>query len=295
MRKALVFGSGGQLGTELLRRTWPADFEPVVAPLESFDFAHPETLETKIAALAPHALVNAAAYTAVDKAESERDLADRVNAQAPEALARAAAKLSIPLLHVSTDYVFDGELVGREYTEEDRVCPISVYGETKERGESLIRGTHDAHVIVRTSWVYSAFSANFVKTMLRLGQERPELLVVDDQVGRPTHAGELAGTLLEILSSIADGSRSYGTYNFAGGAAMSWREFAEAIFTRATKHGLKTPKVTPIATTEYPTPARRPKNSRLDGTKLAKTFGVHQPDFDAALDQCVAELCGVQQ
>ncbi|MBC7793908.1 MAG: dTDP-4-dehydrorhamnose reductase [Clostridia bacterium] len=294
MRRALVFGADGQLGSELMRATWSGGWEPVVAPLADFDFSAPETLEAKVIASKPDALVNAAAYTAVDKAEIEQDLAEKINALAPQALARSAKRLDVPLFHVSTDYVFDGELADLEYTETHPVNPVSAYGRTKERGESLIRAAWTKHFILRTSWVYSSFGTNFVKTMLRLGAERNELRVVGDQTGRPTHAGELASTILRLLSAIDDGKAHYGTYNVAGGSAMTWHAFAEAIFVRAERYGRQRPMITAVTTAEYPTPARRPKNSRLDGKKLLDTYGIPQPSFDAALDRTVAELLGAQ-
>ncbi len=295
MRKALLFGSLGQLGNELLRAPRPRGWDLEVAPIETFDFTRPHELEELVLAVRPSALLNAAAYTAVDKAESEPAIADCINALAPEALARAAARLDIPLFHVSTDYVFDGELVGREYVETDPVAPLSVYGRTKERGEALVRANCSKHVILRTSWVFSSFGTNFVKTMLRLGAERNELRIVDDQVGRPTHAAGLADAMLQALARITAGSTSFGTYHYAGNAPMSWRAFAEKVFDVAAKLGAKRPTVTPITTHEYPTAARRPKNSRLDGKLLAATFDIHQHDLDSALERCVQELMAEQR
>ena len=287
MQRALLFGSIGQLGSSLLRAPWPRGWEPLVAPLEVYDLAQPERLEKQILEAKPDAILNAAAYTAVDKAESEPELAERVNALSPGAMARVAARLDIPLLHVSTDYVFDGKLEGREYVETDTVGPLGVYGKTKEHGERLAR-VAPKHFIVRTSWVYSSTGANFVKTMLRVGRERQELKVVADQVGRPTEAYELARTMLALLPS--SDPTAYGTYHYAGGKALTWHAFAEAVFAAAARHGYKRPVVTPIATHEYPTAAVRPKNSRLDGAKLAKRFDIHQHDFDGPLERCVAEL-----
>ncbi len=287
MRRALLLGSTGQLGTSLLRARWPQGWEPVVAPLDVYDMALPERLEGQVAEARPDAVLNAAAYTAVDKAESEPELAERINAAAPAALARVAAKLCIPLLHVSTDYVFDGELEGREYKEDDPVAPLSVYGRTKESGERAVR-TAPKHFIIRTSWVYSATGANFLKTMLRLGRDRAELRVVSDQLGRPTEAFELARVMLSLLSFAKDDA--YGTYHYAGGKALSWHAFAEAIFACAARHGYRAPRVVPIATHEYPTAAVRPKNSRLDGSKLLARFGIKQHDFDGPLERCVTEL-----
>lgn len=287
MRRALLFGSDGQLGTELRRRRWPADFAVVVAPQADFDFSKPELLEERLLSAKPDALVNAAAFTAVDRAETERDLAERVNALSPGVLARVAQRLSIPLLHVSTDYVFDGSLE-REYVEADAVGPINVYGATKEHGERLVRSGAEKHAILRTSWVYSAHGANFVKTMMRLGAERAELRVVDDQVGRPTHAGGLADALLGVLASFADGSRAYGTYHCAGDEAMSWAAFARNVMRLA---NLNT-TVTSISTAEYPTPAQRPQNSRLDCTLLQTTFGIRAHSVEESLRECVRELKG---
>ncbi len=287
MPRALLFGSTGQLGSSLLRAEWPRGWEPLVGPAETYDLAQPEQLEQQMLDARPDAILNAAAYTAVDKAESEPDLAEKVNALAPGAMARVAARLDIPLLHVSTDYVFDGELEGREYVETDSVRPLSVYGKTKEHGERLVR-TAPKHFIVRTSWVYSSTGANFVKTMLRVGRERKELKVVADQMGRPTEAFELGRSLLALLPQ--DEPSAFGTYHYAGDRAMSWHAFAEAIFAAAARHGYTSPTVTPIATHEYPTAAVRPKNSRLDGTKLAQRFSIRQHDFDGPLERCVTAL-----
>ncbi len=287
MPRALLFGSTGQLGSSLLRAEWPKGWEPAVAAMDVYDLAQPERLEQRLLEAKPDAILNAAAYTAVDKAESEPELAEKVNALAPGAMARVATRLDIPLLHVSTDYVFDGELEGREYVETDTVRPLSVYGKTKEHGERLVR-LAPKHFIVRTSWVYSATGANFVKTMLRVGRERPELKVVADQLGRPTEAFELGRTLLALLQQPE--ASAYGTYHYAGGRALSWHAFAEAIFAAAARHGYTSPQVTPIATHEYPTAAVRPKNSRLDGTKLAERFGIHQHDFDGPLERCITAL-----
>lgn len=287
MRRALLFGSSGQLGSELLRANWPAGWKIEVAPFERFDFTRPAELEELTVDNGPAAILNAAAYTAVDKAESEPQLAECVNATAPHALARAAARLDVPLLHVSTDYVFDGELEGRDYLEDDAACPLSVYGRTKWAGEELVRATAGKHVIVRTSWVFSPFGGNFVKTMIRLARERHELRVVDDQTGKPTYAGGLAKALLTILGASC---HTTGTFHYTGDTAMTWCALAGHVFRHGGRHGQGAPRLLPISTTDYPTPARRPRNSRLGGTKLADAYGIHPHDFESALHRCMDEL-----
>jgi dTDP-4-dehydrorhamnose reductase len=229
-------------------------------------------------------VINAAAYTAVDSAESEPDLAQVINADAPGAMARACAELGIPFLHVSTDYVFDGG--GTEpWQVSDPIAPLGVYGRTKAAGEQAVRDAGGTHAILRTSWVFSAHGNNFVKTMLRLSETRDALNVVDDQIGGPTPAGGIAAALLTMAQAMVAG-QSGGTYHYAGTPATSWACFARETFTAAGRDVT----VTGIPTSEYPTPAARPLNSRLDCTLLETEFGITPPDWKSDLANIVKDL-----
>jgi dTDP-4-dehydrorhamnose reductase len=253
----LVLGSTGQLASHLKELLPEADYWGRA----QFDLRNPAGLEEAIRSAAPAMIVNAAAYTAVDKAESEPDAAWRLNVEAPAAAARAAARLDVPLLHVSTDYVFDGTKAG-EYAVTDACNPLSVYGRTKLGGELAVRTLAQKSWILRTSWVFSEHGINFVKTILRLAATKEELRVVADQVGRPTYAGDLAA----LVARIASGRRpAYGTYHAVGGPAVSWHALAERIVEAAVRNRRleRAPRVVAISTPEYPTPARRPASSVL--------------------------------
>jgi dTDP-4-dehydrorhamnose reductase len=230
-------------------------------------------------------VINAAAYTAVDRAESESLLAERVNRDAPEAMALACARRGAALIHLSTDYVFDGTKI-QPYLEDDPVGPVSVYGRTKEAGEAAVRGALDRHVIIRTSWVFSAHGNNFVKTMLRLGATRPEIRVVSDQNGAPTSARDIAGAIAAVTGAVQRDRGVWGTFHFASEAPTTWHGFAREIFA-GTDHG---PVVTPITTAEYPTPARRPSNSVLDCSKIMRAYSIAQPSWQHALRETLSEL-----
>ena len=281
--KVLVFGRTGQLATELARRT-PAGWRMQALGREAADLADPEACAGIVAESDADLVINAAAHTAVDRAEAEEDRAHAVNADAPAAMARAAAG-RMPLLHVSTDYVFDGA-GERPWRPDDAPAPLGAYGRTKLAGERGVAGAGGAHVILRTSWVFSAHGSNFVKTMLRVGPERGALRVVDDQVGGPPAAGDIAAALIAIAGAFAAGRGVSGVYHFAGQPFVSWAAFAREIFARA---GLDVP-VEAIPSSEYPTPAPRPGNSRLDGAALMADYGVAPPDWRAALDEVLAEL-----
>jgi dTDP-4-dehydrorhamnose reductase len=256
----LVLGASGQLATHL-RELLPG---AAYWGRSKLDLAQPANVRAAVEAARPSVIINAAAYTAVDKAETERDAAWAVNADAPAMVARAAAALGVPLVHISTDYVFDGTKEG-EYEVADPCRPLSVYGASKLGGELAVRALSPAHWILRTSWVFSEFGANFVKTMLRLAGERDELRVVADQFGRPTYAGDLARLVARLVDRGAEARLPFGTYHAVGGAPTSWHGFAEAIVAAGVRHKLlaRAPRVTAIGTADYPTPAGRPGNSVL--------------------------------
>jgi dTDP-4-dehydrorhamnose reductase len=276
----LVFGRTGQVATELARQA-----DVVTLGRAEADLAEPAACAAAILAHRPSAVINAAAYTAVDRAEEEEDLATRVNGAAPAAMALACAELDIPLVHVSTDYVFDG--TGDAPWQPDApTAPLGAYGRSKLAGEKGVRAAGGTHAILRTSWVVSAHGANFVKTMLRVGPQRGTLRVVDDQWGGPTPAADIAAACLRIATDLAADPERSGTYHFAGAPDITWAGFAKAIFEAA---GLEV-DVEPIPSSEYPTPARRPLNSRLDCTATAVVFGIDRPDWSNGLAAIIREL-----
>ena len=289
--KILVVGSNGQVGRELTRAAWPEGFAVTALSRQDLDVTNPAAVAETVAAVRPSVVVNATAYTAVDKAESDAEAAFAVNAAAPGYMAEAAERVGAPLIHLSTDYVFDGSKVGG-YVEEDAVNPLGVYGRSKEEGERAVRAATERHVILRTAWVYSPFGNNFVKTMLRLGRERSELRVVADQRGCPTAAGEIARAIVEISQQLlASGNEArWGTYHLAGSGEATWHEFAEAIFDLAAPALGQRPTVKAIATAEYPTPTRRPANSVLLCDKVKRTYGVALRPWKEALSGVVVEL-----
>lgn len=290
-RPILVVGAEGQVGRELMRRQQAAHRPLVGLSRAEIDITNGDRVRRVAEERRPALIVNAATYTSVDKAESEPDLAYAVNRDGPANLAAACAALDIPLLHLSTDYVFDGKKTG-PYVETDPVAPAGVYGASKAAGEALVRERLARHMILRTAWVFSRHGANFVKTMLRLAAERPELRVVDDQRGCPTPAGAVADALLAIAARLDDAAARWGTYHFCGTPATSWCGFARVIVEAAAAHRDRSVPVIPIGTEDYPTPARRPANSVLDCAKIARDFGIPQPDWRPALAQCVADLLG---
>ncbi|MEM5544743.1 dTDP-4-dehydrorhamnose reductase [Sulfitobacter sp. AS92] len=276
----LVFGSTGQLAVALRKRSDDARFLDRAAA----DLADPEACAAVIRATRPSAVINAAAYTAVDRAEEEEVLATRINAEAPGAMARACADLEIPFLHVSTDYVFDGS--GQSpWRPDDPIAPINAYGRSKAAGEAAVRAAGGSHAILRTSWVFSATGKNFVTTMLQLSERRDALKVVDDQIGGPTPALSIAETLLQ-MAGVMKAGQAGGTYHYAGAPATSWKCFARETFTTADR----AVDVAGIPTSSYPTPAKRPLNSRLDCSTLQKDFGISPPDWRLALKDIVKEL-----
>ena len=287
--KLLVLGAGGQVGRELCRRQWPAGYR-----LAGFDRADVDiTQEGSIAAAMqrerPGLVINAAAYTAVDRAESEPDAAWAANCAGAGYLAAACREAAIPLVHISTDYVFDGEKAG-PYREDDPVNPLGVYGRSKEAGDRALREALAEHVILRTAWVYSAHGHNFVKTMLRLAAERPVLRVVADQTGSPTSAADIAAAIATVVQRIAVGQGQWGTFNFTGAGAVTWHGFGETIFDLAEPWRGPPPRVEAITTTDYPTPARRPANSVLDCSRIGEAFGITPRPWRAALAEVIQEL-----
>lgn len=292
----LVTGATGQLGIELARTRWPAGWRPVPLGRAELDLSDPDMI-AKIVADGHDgrpwtAVINAGAYTAVDKAEGDVVAAWTVNALAPAALGAACARANIPLIHVSTDYVFPGDRDGA-WRVDDAVGPLGVYGASKLGGELAVRTSGARHVIVRTAWVVSAHGSNFVKTMLRVGAQRDAMRVVDDQRGSPTGAADLAQALALIAVRLAgDPHAPTGTFHFANQGAVSWAGFARAVFAQCALRGGPCPVVEPIATADYPTPARRPANSLLDTSALHAAYGITPRPWDQALGDILNELIG---
>jgi len=288
--KILVFGRAGQVASELRRAAWPSGFAVKCLGREEVDITRTDDVRRAVVGSGAAVVLNAAGYTAVDRAESERESAFAVNRDGPAHVAQACASADVPLIHISTDYVFDGEKENA-YVEDDPVNPLSVYGASKEAGERAVRERLAAHVIVRTAWVYSPHGDNFIKTMLRLGRERNELGIVDDQRGCPTAASDIARAIVGIAVQLAAGKRDgFGTFHFCGAGPTTWYGFARAIFELAAAHGAQTLSVKPIATPDYPTPARRPKNSVLDCGRIRRVYGIEPRPWRDCLAECIDEL-----
>lgn len=292
----LLLGANGQLGRELQRALAPlgtivattrSGVLPDGSTSEVADFDQPGSLTALLDRVRPTLVVNAAAYTAVDRAEDDREAAFRANAEAPGVLARWCAQAGVPLVHYSTDYVFDGQGT-RPYREDDATAPLGVYGASKLAGEDAIRAAGGRHLIFRTAWVYASHSANFLRTMLRVGADRDVLRVVADQVGTPTPAALIADVTVQALQH--DGALS-GTWHLTATGETSWHGFAEAIFAEAVAAGVlpRAPNVEAITTAEYPTPAQRPAYSHLGVTKLERDFGVALPSWQDGLKQVIAD------
>jgi dTDP-4-dehydrorhamnose reductase len=287
-----VTGKHGQVVASLVERgAGHLEILPIGRP--ELDLADPHSVVRALEAARPDVVVNAAAYTMVDKAEQEAEAAMAVNAAGAGAVARAAARVGAPLIHLSTDYVFDGALE-RPYREDDPTGPTGAYGRSKLEGERLVAQCAADHVILRTAWVYSPFGANFVRTMLRLGETRDELGVVADQRGNPTSALDIADGVLAIAARIAKdpAPELRGVFHMTGAGEATWADFAEAIFAQAERRGRGHVTVKHITTADYPTPARRPANSRLDNSKLRQIHGVALPDWRSSLADCVDRLLG---
>ena len=289
--KLVVTGVHGQVARALAERA-PAGVTVVPLGRPAIDLADPAGIAPALAATGADVVVNAAAYTAVDRAETERDAAFAINATGAGAVAAAAQALGVPLIHVSTDYVFDGTKPSA-YVETDPPAPTGAYGASKLAGEAAVLAAHRGAVIVRTAWVYSPFGTNFVRTMLRLATSRDELGVVADQIGNPTSALDMADAVLAIAANLV--ARPHdpalaGVFHLAGHGEASWAALASHIFAASAKRRGPTARVRPIPTSEYPTPARRPANSQLDCGRLARVHGVRLPDWHGSVDDVVARL-----
>ncbi|GAB4129349.1 MAG: dTDP-4-dehydrorhamnose reductase [Sideroxydans sp.] len=290
MSRILLTGANGQVGWEL-QRTCPAGIELIALTREQLDLTDADAIRRTVRRHCPDIILNPAAYTAVDRAESEPELAQAVNAQAPAVLAEEAGQRGALLVHYSTDYVFDGRQ-DRPYREDDPPHPQSVYGRSKLAGEEAVRGSGCRHLILRTSWVYGVHGGNFVKTVLRLAHEREQLRIVADQFGAPTWARLLARTTWQLLPRFRD--ELAGVYHLTASGRTSWYEYAQTIVAEARRYDArlrdKSLLIQPIATHEYPLPATRPANSCLATDKLRTSFGVTLPDWQEDLHLCLAEL-----
>ena len=281
--KALLFGTDGQLGLEILRRAGEIEIE--ARGLDEADFTDPEACVAWVETTDADVVINASAYTAVDKAEEQEDLALQINGTTPGLLAEAATKRGLPFVHVSTDYVFDG--AGETpFLPDHPTGPLGAYGRTKLAGETAVQAAGGVHAILRTSWVVSSHGHNFVKTMLRLGAERDRLTIVADQIGGPTPAAALADACLAAAKGLLAEAGKTGTYHVSGGPDVSWADFAREIFAQA---GLS-PEVVDIPSSDYPTPAVRPFNSRMDNSSFEAAFGLPRPDWRAGLTEILRDL-----
>ena len=290
--KIILLGNRGMLGRDVQSRLQNAGYNIKGLDIDEVDITQQDTILPLIEPFNPALIINCAAYTAVDKAESEPELAFSVNRDGAANLAAACEKLGVPLVHISTDYIFDGNSE-RHYDEEDPPNPLGIYGQSKWDGEKAVRSLLKQHLIVRTAWLYGVHGNSFVKTILRLAREKDQLRVVADQVGCPTWAGELADTLAALAARI-EKDRSdtlWGTYHFCGSGIATWHDFAQAIVQEAAKwERLSASRVTPITTADYPTPAKRPKWSVLDCTKIKRVFGIRPKQWRQGLGLMLEEL-----
>jgi dTDP-4-dehydrorhamnose reductase len=291
--RLLVFGGAGQIGRALAEAAPPPEWQVTTLGHAGADITDPGAVEQALKTHRPTCAVNAAAYTAVDRSEDERDICARVNRDGAGVVARAAAAANVPLLHLSTDYIFDGSKTG-PWNEDDPAGPLGAYGASKLAGEQLVRESHPRHVIVRTSWVFGVHGNNFVRTMLRLAETRDELRIVADQHGKPTDAADVARALLAIAARLKakPPQRPFGTFHFAGKRATTWFGFAEVIFEEAARRGGRVPLLAPIPSTEYATAARRPANSVLDCAKIESVYGIVPRLWSEGLAACLDRLIG---
>lgn len=281
----LLTGGTGQVGQAVLHHAARKGLDIFAPDRSQLELADAQSISEIMASNSWSAVINCAAFTAVDRAETDIELAEKVNAVAPAILARETAKRDIPIIHVSTDYVFDGTK-NTPYVEEDAVNPLGVYGRTKEEGESVVRALNPRHVIIRTAWVVSAGGANFINTMIRLASERPEINVVDDQIGCPSNASDIA----QVLLAVAEQARTQnGTWHFVNSGEASWFDLATRIFAEMKRRGLPIPVLNAIPTLQYPTPAKRPSNSRLSTTAIQRDFGIRPRHWHEAIDSILGQ------
>lgn len=284
MAKFLITGAKGQVG-HCLTQQLTGKAEILAVDRDELDITDQSAVKKIVETFKPDVIINAAAHTAVDRAESEVELSEAINVKGPQYLAEAANEIGAVILHISTDYVFEGSGSG-EYKEDNQTNPQGVYGRTKLAGEIAVQQANPRSIILRTAWVFGEHGHNFVKTMLRLAKDRDSLGIVGDQFGGPTYAGDIAKTLIEIANQILAGKENaFGVYHFTGKPYVSWYEFANAIFVEAESQKLleKQPHLKAITTAEYPTPAKRPANSRLDLTKIKQVFNIEPSDWQKAL------------
>ena len=289
--KILITGAQGQVGKELVSIA-KQHYDVISAGRDELDITQEKNVTEYIESSQPDIVINAAAYTAVDKAEEDQEMAYAINRDGAKNLASACAQHNIPLLHISTDYVFNGEKTGA-YSETDDVSPLGIYGDSKWQGEEAIREHLSQHIILRVAWVFGAQGNNFVKTMLRLAKDRDELNVVADQFGGPSAAKDIAKTLIHLVGIYQkDKILQWDTYHYCGTAKTSWYDFAKEIFRQANDIGLinKNIRVNAITTAEYPTLAKRPQNSMLNCEKIKNTFGIDMPDWHEGLNEVLTEL-----
>ena len=285
----LLFGAQGQLGQALLAAAAAEEIDVTGPAEEAVDITDAKAVGETMAHLRPDLVINAAAYTDVDRAESDVEMAWRVNAVGPQLIAEGAARAGVPVIHISTDYVFDGTKTGA-YREDDPVAPISVYGKSKAAGEAAVRRATRRHLILRTAWLHGPYGRNFAKTVIRLATDRDELRIVADQFGSPTSAADLALAILRVAPRLLTAEDRFGTFHLAGDGATSWFGFAESIVDELAKITGHRPNVTPIATAEYPTAARRPQNSVLDSTGFAEAFGIRLGRWQGSVGTTVTAI-----
>lgn len=284
--KILLTGANGQVGYCLQQQLSESGWDFVALTRDELDITDLDAVNNAVARIQPDIIINAAAYTAVDKAEQEQELTYAINRDGPSNLARAAKSINAAIVHISTDYVFAGDATGT-YSEEDVTAPQGVYGQSKLEGEDAVIAANDKHIILRTAWVFGEHGNNFVKTMIRLGRSRDNLGIVADQEGGPTYAGDIASTILAIAKHYADGKPTpWGIYHYSGSPHISWFGFAQHIFAEVKQAGIYAkpiPQLNAITTADYPTPAKRPANSKLDCSKLEQAFGLTPSDWQSAL------------
>jgi dTDP-4-dehydrorhamnose reductase len=292
MKKALLTGGTGQVGTAIRKSAAQSGFAVTAPTRDTLDLTKVDEIVSVVDSADWSIIINCAAYTAVDKAQSEPALANAINRVAPGIFASEAARRAIPIIHLSTDYVFDGTKA-EPYLEDDPVYPLGVYGASKESGEAAVRAYNHAHAILRTAWVVSAGSGNFIDTMLRLAGERDEIGVVNDQIGCPTSATDIADAVLMIANKMTkDGAPPTGTWHFVNSGSATWYDLAAYVFSAAKARGARVPKLNPITTSQYPTPARRPANSQLDTSRITQDFGISPRHWHDAIGDILNERLG---